>query len=203
MTQHAGWFQTCPAENVVRLFPISLPVLLLLLGGCSPGGDAGASHDGTAATPPPSPAKASHLAITGCDALAATLGGLISGMEPVPGDPPPADAGLQCAWWDVAAGRSFSLQARVAPGIGPVPVDDGSPAGSGITPVATPAFERRGGAAAIRTEHEAGAVSVTFWLNLPDAEIMMVNQTGGQGAGNPAPLDAARALEISGQLLGD
>ena len=119
-------------------------------------------------------------------------------MEPVPGDPQPADDDLQCAWWDISTGRSFSVQARVAPGIGPVPVDDGSPAGSGITPVPAPAFERRGGAAAIRTEHDAGAVSVTFWLHLPDAEVMLVNQ-----AGNSAPLDAARALEISGRLLGD
>lgn len=198
MTQHAGWFQTCPMENVVRLFPTSLPVLLLLAA-CAPGGGADASPDEGAAAPASSPpAPVSRLAITGCDALAAALGGLIGGMEPVPGDPQSADDDLQCAWWDVSTGRSFSVQARVAPGIGPVPVDDGSPAGSGITPVPAPAFERRGGAAAIRTEHDAGAVSVTFWLHLPDAEVMMVNQ-----AGNSVPLDAARALEISRQLLGD
>ncbi len=198
MTQHAGWFQTCLTENVVRLFPTSLPVLLLLAA-CSPGTDADAPPGGGAPTPAAaSPAPVSRLAITGCDALAAALGGLIGGMEPVPGDPQPADDELQCAWWDISTGRSFSAQARVAPGIGPVPVDDGSPAGSAITPVPAPAFERRGGAAAIRTEHDAGAVSVTFWLHLPDAEVMLVNQ-----AGNSAPLDAARALEISGRLLGD
>lgn len=198
MTQHAGWFQTCPTENVVRLLPISLPVLLLLAA-CSPGGGADASPGGDAAMP----ASSSRLAIAGCDALAAALGGLIGGMAPVPGDPQPADDGLQCAWWDVSTGRSFSVQARVAPGIGPVPVDDGSPAGSGITPVPAPAFERRGGTAAIRTEHDAGAVSVTFWLHLPDAEVMLVNQAGSEGAGGSAPLDAVRALEISRQLLGD
>lgn len=187
----------------MRVFPTSLPVLLLLLAGCSPGGG-DASQGGAVATPASSsPATASHLAVTGCDALAALSGELISGMEPVPGDPQPADAGLQCAWWDVPTGRSFSLQVRVAPGIGPVPVDDGSPAGSGITPVPVPAFERRGGTAAIRTEHDAGAVFVTFWLHLPDAEVMMVNQIDSKGAGRSAPLDAARALEISGQLLGD
>ncbi|MCL7714710.1 hypothetical protein [Stenotrophomonas mori] len=149
------------------------------------------------------PATVSRLAIADCDRLGGVLGDLVNGMERVAAGAGQTAGSLECAWWDRQAGRSFSLQARVAPGMAPVPVDDGSPAGAGISPVPVPAFAARGGTAAIRTQADAGGTAVTFWLALADAEVLMVNQAGAGAAGGAPLLEPLRALEIAGRLLGD